>query len=737
MTAIIDVKPEAAGHLVDLTEGWSLWRQAVLRSAGMPFEWLSCLSDETLSARDRIARLLGHERFLEALTWQSPAVVANWVGDYLATGRLARAGQREALLARYAQRYCAKNDTIGFFGPVAWAELDEAGDPLELHGTVETRRHSVHLESWAVALVANSWPREQQPVRVHPAVSWRDSWAWRPRRRPHQLSPLAAELLARARDQSLRALVAEVTAGTGVEPASVAAEIDRLVEADVLVVGYRVPLDGEPERHLRADVSRVADEPDRQGMLATLDRLSGLRERLGETVGRPAEVYEALTELTAGVASASGLDRVDAARSGQGGRAVAYLDSRRDLDVVIGGELIDKLREPLGIALDAARWLAAEVGDAVEELLWQRYTELAASADPVRLCDLQFAAADVLSGAPGTVVHDVAEDFLLRWKEILAAGEHTDDGREIRLDLAAVAPLAAVLFPRREPRWQAARCHSPDLMLDHHGGTWRWVLGELHVGLNTMENRVFHNQADDPARLAAAVAADMSAGRMVALQPWNSPEVSSRTYPPLAVHVPDRYVYWSFGNDVGSPAGAALPGTELLVMADGDRLAVRPERGGWQASLLEAFGEFLSALVADRFAILAADQHQPRVCLGDLVLRRESWTIAAADIVACAGPGRLRARLTELGVPVHFFARTPAERKPFYVDMRSTALLANVTRAARLCEGAQVVMSEMLPGPEGLWLRDDAGNGHTAEFRVVAVDEAAAPPVVFERDGGR
>lgn len=731
MTTTIDARHETA-HLVELADGWSLWRQVVLRSAGMPFDLLACLSDETLTARDRVARLLGHEPLLEALTWQSPAVVANWVRDHLATGRLTRAGQREALLARYAQRYCAKNDTIGFFGPVAWAEFDEDADGLDRRGTLGIRSHSVHLESWAVALLARSWPREQQPVRVHPAVSCRDSHALRPLRRPHELSPLAAELVSRARDESLQALIAEVDAA----PAEVTAEVDRLVEAGVLVVGYRVPLDGEPERQLRADVTRIADEPHRGEMLATLDRLGALRERLNQSVGRPAQVHEALSELTVWLAEAGGVDQVGHGRSGQGGRVAAYVDSRRDLDVVIGGQLVDALRGPLGVVLDAAGWLAAEVGDAVAEVLWQRHSELA-SGGPVRLCDLQFAAADVLSGAPGTVVHDVVDDFVLRWQEILDMGERTDDGREIRLDLADAATLAAALFPRREPRWQAARCHSPDLMLDHSGGAWRWVLGELHVGLNTVENRVFHNQADEPARLGAAVSADMAAGRLVALQPWNSPEVSSRTYPPLTVHVPDRYVYWSYGEDVGSPVDDALPGTELLVVAENGELVVRPERGGWRASLMEAFGEFLSALVADRFSIMSPADHQPRVTLGDLVLRRESWSIAAADIVSWRGPDQLRDRLTGLGVPTHFFARTPAERKPFYVDLRSAALLANLTRAARLCDGARVVVSEMLPGPDGLWLRDDRGSGHTAEFRVVAVDEAAAPPVVFDRDERR
>ena len=33
--------------------------------------------------------------------------------------------QHEALVASYLQRYCAKNDSIGFFGPVGWSQIDD------------------------------------------------------------------------------------------------------------------------------------------------------------------------------------------------------------------------------------------------------------------------------------------------------------------------------------------------------------------------------------------------------------------------------------------------------------------------------------------------------------------------------------------------------------------------------------------------------------------------------------
>lgn len=713
--------PARTPDLVDLGDGWQLWRTAVLRSAGMPFEWLDCLSDNGMTAPARVARLLGEPVFVEALTWQNPALLDNWVRGYLDGGRLSRPGQRETVLARYAQRYCAKNDTIGFFGPVAWAELTDHGEGLRVTGSLGIRGHSVHLESWAVALVAGSWPAEHQPVRIHPAVSVAADVARRPWRPPTRLTALGAALLAAAQaGRTAGALVAHVAADTGKDAATVAGELARLAADGLVVTGFAVPLDDRPEHHVRQALTAAPNAG--QDMAAALDELDRLRARLSDAVGDPAAVHAGLTALSARLGGAGVASR------NQGGRVAAYVDCRRDLDVTVGADLLDRLRDPLRIALGAARWLAAEVGAAVEEELERRYAELSARGDAVRVSDLYFSAADTLSGAAGTVVHRVVEDYRLRWAELLATGRRA--GRELRLTVADVAGLAAAVFPATRPRWQAARCHSPDLMLDADSG--RWVLGELHVALNTTENRVFHRQSENPSRLAAAVARDMAAGRVVALQPHDSPEVSSRTYPPLAVHAPG-YVYWSFGADPGPPHGRSYPATGLVVRAEHGRLLVSPEAGGFTAGVLEVFGEFLSALVADRFPIVDVAGHQPRIVLDEVVLCRESWRIPATELPAEPGDvDRLAAFLLDRGLPRRLFFRTPAERKPCYVDLRARPLVANLARAVRVARttpDARVLFSEMLPGPAGLWLRDPDGRHYTAEFRMVAVDPDHADPV--------
>jgi hypothetical protein len=372
------------------------------------------------------------------------------------------------------------------------------------------------------------------------------------------------------------------------------------------------------------------------------------------------------------------------------------------------------------------------VGAAVHDALLARYRLLRRRDPDVRLDQLYLGVADVLSGSPGTPVHDVVDDFQLRWAELTGPA---GGAGPVRLSSVDITATAATLFPDAPVLWSAARQHSPDLLLARVGDGWQWVLGELHVALNTLESRVFHTQADDPAALCRAVAADLAGGRVVALRPVDSPEVSPRTYPPLATHVPgDRY--WSYGEDTGPPAGAvSWPASALPVREHAGRLVVDAPDHSWRASLLETLGEFLTALVVTRFQPRAGRAHHPRVLIDDVVVCRESWRLPAGDLLDQSGDGAaLAAALRARGLPRHLFARVATEPKPVYVDRDAPLLthnLARLLRDVRARHGAAgtVELVEMLPGPDQLWLTDSRGERYTCELRVVAVDHLSAEPL--------
>jgi hypothetical protein len=77
-------------------------------------------------ASDKIKELVFADRFREAVLWQNRHAYHTAVPSLLnKTGgpnvRDSKQRQYEELFASYLQRYCVKNDTTGFFGPVGWA----------------------------------------------------------------------------------------------------------------------------------------------------------------------------------------------------------------------------------------------------------------------------------------------------------------------------------------------------------------------------------------------------------------------------------------------------------------------------------------------------------------------------------------------------------------------------------------------------------------------------------------
>ena len=140
---------------VALGGDWLMWRDFAVRSAGFPVEGLAAFGAGDESSR--LAEVARNSAFREAMTWQNPAAVANALERVAAGGgaSTSKTRRREDVVASYWQRYCAKNDTIGFYGPLAWGRIADAPAPaLQARSGPLIRERSVHLESWGVQMLA-------------------------------------------------------------------------------------------------------------------------------------------------------------------------------------------------------------------------------------------------------------------------------------------------------------------------------------------------------------------------------------------------------------------------------------------------------------------------------------------------------------------------------------------------------------------------------------------------------
>ncbi|GIJ62220.1 lantibiotic dehydratase [Virgisporangium aurantiacum] len=747
--------------LVPIGAEWALWPVTALRSAGWPARLVLELADTGTAAgaadrpasdgrasagraSDRLAAIVRTPRFREAVTWQNLPLMSNWLADYAARlahgpAPLRHRRKREIQLARYVQRYTVKNDTIGFFGPIAWGRLapDDPG-VVSVHGGGAEASRSVHFEAWAIERLARRWSGDPDirahlcPTRDPSAVLLPDRLVL-PRRRPVRLDAEEHAVLlhcdGRSTPEQVLRRVRESHPALGFASVlEIRSILARLVERGGARWTLDLPLDDLMETALADRLRALPDSPARTRYLDRLAALDRRRRHLA-TTRAPEELAERLTglttlveELTAAPAWHGKLTRPD-------GRGVVWMDTVVDRDVRLGGGAIAELARPLELLLRCCRWITWRVA---EETRAAAAAVLGREGSRLPVAMLLAELAPELSPRSSGLLTRVVRELQARVAKILGAGSGE---REQRVRSGTIADAWTDAFGAPGPGWTAARIHSPDVMLAAAGedaanrGDFRWVIGEIHVAVNTLDNRVFVRNQAHPGQIEALVARTFDHGRrFVPAFPTHWPGISARGYPPLTVDVPDRFVYWSLEPQDVLPADVPrIPVARLEAVArDGDVVVV-DHHGDPVAPFVEFIGELLSFLVGNAFHPFAPAPYTPRVVIDRVVVNRETWRLTAARMLtgvpAAGGERRLVANLRAGGLCRFVFVWVPGERKPVFCDLDSGLLVGNVLRLVRrLPPEAEVRFQEMLPDFGGLWLCDPRRDRYTSEFRMVAVD---------------
>ena len=754
------------GHTVPLpgTE-WRAWRDVLVRSAGFPADGLDRFAapglartadaflageigedeleaayTEVMADTSRAVEALAVDPlFREAVTWQNPAMVT--VLEKLtreesgAPGKKKRERRRfrEDTVARYWQRYCGKNDTIGFFGPVTWGAFDpEAPAVVARAGHGLTRSREVFYEFWALEeyvarLCADPVVRPWLKVGLHPHLRLDGERVLRPEGPPLELS--AAEAAAVARCDGLRSAAEVAGTDTGV-----LGLLEGLVERDVIWWGVDMPYNPSAEGVLRATLAAIPDPAARERAHAGLARLDTARDAVAAAAGDPDKLAEALALLDEEFTAVTGVAAERRPGEMYAGRTLCYEETVRDLDLTFGGPLIEALSGPFGrVLLPAARWVSAYIAETYATAFRALYEELRApGAAEIPLSEFWEPAHELINGADRPA-EAVMTEFTRRWHELFDVGGIAPGTRRVNVSSEDLAGRVAELFAAERPGWASARIHSPDLHVCAPSvealaaGDFTLVLGEMHAGWPTMDCAVFADRHPDPAHLRAAAAEDIGP-QFRPLYPTWWPRYTARVAPVLGVT--DLQI--AFTKAPGADPDRVLPITELTVFERDGALAVTTTDGRmWPLS--DVFSLLVGWHAAEAFKLSGVEAHTPRLTVDRLVVTRETWRMTAAETGLLKTKGRLNEYLAarrlrrELDLPEQVFVKLGTEVKPVYVDFTSPRYIsafATMLRTAHTKAGddAQVVIGELLPGPEDAWLPDAEGRGYCSELRIQLLD---------------
>jgi hypothetical protein len=755
-------------------QDWDLWRDVVVRSAGFPAALALTLTDADLasaadatlrdpgrlveyrqeyaSATERLTtavrKVAQSPRFREAVAWQNPKLIEQCL-DKAAAGepRNVRGRNHELTIASYLQRYCLKNDTIGFFGPVGWARWTDDGAWLAVDvGTRFLSRRTVQFEAWAIDAVART-------LSADPALR---PWLVPRRRSAHRLTgntlqvPGRPRITLNAQDAELLSLADGTRCLRDLAGELSWSEFAELGDEQLLFDAYQslgqrgfVRLDfvgtiqSAPERGLIGRLERVGDPGVRAWALAAVHRLIEARDRVSAAAGDDVALRSALAHVNDCFESLTGVP--GERRQGQtyAGRTLVYEDTVLGARVALGPRLRGELAAPLGLVLSSVRWLVAEVAEEYDRAFQQIYDRRVAQSGSAEV-----PLAAILSAATPLLYYDVRRlrepvrravtEFQRRWAAILAPSPGT---RAVRLASADIAAQVAQQFPARTAPWATGIHHAPDLMLAAadvdaiERGDFLFVLGELHVSINTLDSRVFVDHHDDPPSLLANAEADLGDRRVYPIPGRDWPGVSSRLSPPGSL-LSARYRYWTMHDEATTPPVPIIPAVDLSVRRVDGRLMVYSADGGFAETLAETVGDLLAAASTNGFKPVGGG-YSPRIQIDRLVISRESWTFRVAELDWARssdeadrflGARRWRERH---GLPERLYYKVPVEDKPTFVDFSSLVyvnVLAKALRRSLEVPEATVTLSEMLPDLSQLWLRDATGNRYTAELRMLALD---------------
>lgn len=699
------------------------------------------------------------ERFREAVTWQNRIARRNALDSLVrrpANGkRNSQRRRHEETVASYLQRYAAKNETIGFFGPVGWARFTPEGEVVRSRpGTQLVARRQVYFENWCIDALAQTLAREPG-MRPWLAPRLRSGFycdgrkLHRPFGRAADVSPATARLLSACDGKTPAREIAVTLAGdpgvTLSSPEEVLDLLDRLCKKRIVLWNLEVPLEPHPERHLAERLARIGDADLRVRAQSRLNLLEEARRKVAHAAGDVAALDAAMRRLEGTFTELTGRAAQRNPGRSYASRTLVYEDCRRDLEIEFGPGLVQRLGPPLTLMLEGTRWLAGDVTRRVRERVADLYADLAR-----RTGSRAVASFTLLSQALGSLFIkrqrdacfvEVESDYQARWSRVLGLGSAGRNERILRFQARELMDRATEEFGHGGPAWKLTRYLGPDIMIgaksleSFERGDFEIVLGEMHAG-NYMFSSLFLAQHPAPEELRRYTQVDLDQSFRFTT-PVVVPRLSKNTLPErfaIAMELPEFYRY-HFGDDPpGTSNGNALSAGCVVVEDDGGKLVARTRDGRTELDVIDLLGIHLSwecNKIAGR--VLPRARHWPRIVVDEVVVSRERWSFASAelDFARLKDPcrrylaARRWARRYEL--PRFCFYKVASEMKPCYLDLDSPIyvdLFARMLRSATRADAeGQVTITEMLPDVNHAWLPDAEGNRYTCELRTACYEK--------------
>ena len=668
-------------------------------------------------------------RFREAVAWQNVGALRTGIDKLVGSS----AGKYQRLVANYLQRYCTKNDQIGFFGPIGWGHVVDK-NPKITPGNQLLSKRSVYFDFWAIDLLAcqlaeaPSLKKCLRPRR-HPTVAIDGSTLRYGVDGETEVPGAIAWLLSNADgSKTASALAAEACDLGEVELDDlddVFEILEELEERGLLLWQVEIPtISRHPEEYLRSTL-KEAGEGGEAG-LAILEQLDERRLALSEAAGDAEACAEALERLNTTYQELTGQSASRNAGATYGARTPVYEDCVRDIELRLPSAVLKTVGPALSLVLKSATWCSADVGKKYRATFEEAYCELGEGS--VRYAAFYNRIVDsmpTMIGEGGGMVAESLTELAKRWTDVLQLDTTKS---EQRFTTAELRTKVETMFENDGPGWPGARFHCPDLLIASSedpaqclAEDLQIVLGEIHATTFSVFSLCGADGWPDLPQVVAAYENESPTHIETVIPKPSAGRASGHSMSARDIHLEIGSAYSMRSRD------QVVSASQLFVERDGEELVVRTKDGKHSFDIVAFFEYNLGHAIGSRFGIMPSASHTPRIVIDTLVVARETWRFDSTDLdFATASRGAnqfasINRWRRSIGLPRWVFAKASSERKPTYVDFDSPIILEILCNQIRKSE--RVTFSEMLPALDQCWLQDAEGQRYVSEFRTVVVDD--------------
>lgn len=680
-----------------------------------------------------------------------------------------------AKAAAYAVRFTTKTSPNAVFCATALASALDGEARVEGRGGVARADYLLSVvEARKIVACLAMDPSAGEAVTPRPNPTLRESggaWTfWRP---ASLRNPDDSEVLSRAKENAVaRAFLEEASARTlaaaalveavarrcGIGAAELRPFYEELVRRGLLLAEVEVPfLSRRPLADLAATCRAAGSSPP---WLAEVERIEQAVESLSRLPcsERPAAMDRIERELA----------KLPCARALKPDE-VFRCDTASPLRVAIPKEAIARVVDAVGLY---ARLFAAIYPERLYRLGWaRRFLEKHPPDTDVPLLDVYHGVFEpqqapaprlpVFPEPPGPAAAGpdglAARERFARLRDRLAAAARDAAAAGLEEVELAEDELESAVGPLPDPSWSAGvlfQLAAPDAAAIA-AGRGRIVLDAIFSGAGFAMSRFWHLHGegapldDNPIvrTVREAWSALERAGAILAEVTYmhGARTANAGLRPPI------------FRHEIELPGETPTPGADVLPLRDlsvrwdsaRQRFVIRSASRGLEVIPVvnsgispEGFVAFLVAVGQQGMQPVSlfpgfdveGIRRWPRFTMRGVVLTRGRWVFGTEEVPGGGGrpPGRRTAdadSFTEAArwrrrndLPRHVFVHTTADPKPFYVDLESPLLVDLLRRAVaahRTRNAARVYVTEMLPGPQDLWVADAAGR-YATEFHIQA-----------------